>query len=72
MNLENVIILIIIKIDLFYGAGYQVVMDLVLYPLQFSSGALDDLSSGFHGFSQSFQAFQQHPSITFMCCLLYL
>jgi len=43
MNLENIIILIFIKIDLLYGAGDHVVMQMVMYEIEFLSGALGGL-----------------------------
>lgn len=43
MNLENIIILIFIKIGLLYGAGDHVVMQMVLYQTEFLSGALGGL-----------------------------
>ena len=43
MNLENIIILIFIKIDSLYGAGDHVVMQMVLYQIEFLSGALGGL-----------------------------
>lgn len=43
MNLENIMILIFIKTDFLYGAGGNVVMHMVLYQLEFLSGALGGL-----------------------------